>query len=100
MSQKRKNPFRDLKLTKEEQRIQKAIEAGKYVETNNVEELKKAYKVYAKNTLSKLKNINIRLSVRDIERLKTKAAESGMRYQTLAATLIHQYTNDKVQVIL
>lgn len=100
MNQKRKNPFKDLKLTREEREIEKAIEAGKYEEIDNVEELKKVYRIYAKNTLSKLKNINIRLSTRDIEKLKTKAAESGMPYQTLAATLIHQYSNGKIKVTL
>ena len=100
MNSKQKNPFRNLKLTREEREIEEAIEADKYQEAGNPEELKKAYQIYAKDTLSKLKNINIRLSVRDLEKLKAKAAESGLPYQTLAATLLHQYSNDKLRVSL
>lgn len=100
MSQAKSNPFKDLKLTKEEKEIEKAIEAGNYEEADNLAELKRVYQVYAKNTLSKLKNINIRLSTRDIEKLKTKAAENGMPYQTLAATLIRQYSNGRIKVTL
>jgi len=98
MSQRKQNPFKDLRLTKEENQILKAIERGEYKEVADIDNLKKAYKNYAKNTLSKLKNINIRLSLRDIEKLKAKAAESGLPYQTLAASLLHQYSNDKVKV--
>lgn len=100
MNQAKSNPFKDLKLTKEEKEIEKAIEAGNYEEADNLAELKRVYQVYAKNTLSKLKNINIRLSTRDIEKLKTKAAENGMPYQTLAATLIRQYSNGRIKVTL
>ena len=100
MNHAKNNPFKDLKLTKEEKEIEKAIEAGEYESVDDIEELKKVYQLAAKNTLSKLKNINIRLSTRDIERLKAKAAESGMPYQTLAAMLIRQYSNGKIKISL
>ncbi len=100
MIQKSSNPFKDLKLTKEEKEILETVEKGNFEEVAEVKELKKVYKDYAVNTLSKLKNINIRLSVRDLEKLKIKAAENGIPYQTLAATLLHQYSNDKLKVSL
>jgi len=95
-----KNPFRGLKLTAEEKEIEKAIEAGKYEVVDDLDNLKKVYQQAAKNTLAKLKNINIRLSSRDLEKLKTKAAESGLPYQTLAASILHQFSNDKIKVTL
>ena len=94
------NPFRDLKLTKEEAEIEKALKAGGYKEVENVAELKKAYERAADNTLSKLKKINVRLSARDLERLKAKAAENGLPYQTLVATLIRQYADEKIKLNL
>lgn len=42
------NLFRDLKLTKEEAQIEKAIETGVYEEVKDVTELRKAYQQVAK----------------------------------------------------
>lgn len=47
---------------------------------------------YARHTLNKTRNINIRLSERDVHRLKTRAAEEGLPYQTYAASLLHKAT--------
>lgn len=82
------------KLDKEEKKILKDFEDGKYVAVVNskaeIEELKKA----AKTTLSKTRNINIRLSEKDLHKLKSKAIKIGIPYQTLLTSLIHQYTDD------
>ena len=45
---------------------------------------------YATNTLNKTKNINIRLSEKDLHKIKVKAMEKGIPYQTFIASLIHQ----------
>lgn len=95
-----KNPFKGLKLTREEKEILKAVESGNFEVVKNIDNLKKLYKQSARNTLAKLKNINIRLSVRDLEKLKVKAAESGLPYQTLAASILHQFSNDKIKATL
>lgn len=88
------------KLDPEEQQILRDIEAGKYKTVPNIkEEIKKA-RLYAKNTLNKLKNINIRLSVRDVEKLKARSIETGLPYQTLAAAVLRQYINRKISLIL
>ncbi|MBU1126763.1 MAG: hypothetical protein ABIH88_03385 [Patescibacteria group bacterium] len=100
MKEVTKNPFRGLKLTAEEKKILKAVESGRYEVVDDLDSLKKLYKQSAENTLAKLKNINIRLSVRDLEKLKVRAAESGLPYQTLAASILHQFSNDKIKVAL
>jgi len=91
---KYRNPFKDLKLDREEQEINEAIESGKLQTTplssGEINRLKAA----AKATLEKTRNINIRLSERDVLRLKTKAMEEGIPYQTLAASLLHKYASD------
>ncbi len=87
-------------LDPEEEGILRDIEAGKYKTVSNIrEEIKKA-REYAKNTLNKRKNINIRLSERDIYRLKVKALEHGLPYQTLAATILHNFASDKIKITL
>lgn len=87
-------------LDPEEEEILRDIEAGKYKTVNNIkEEIKKA-REYAKNTIQKRKNINIRLSERDLYRLKAKAVEHGLPYQTLAATVLHNFAADKIKITL
>jgi predicted DNA binding CopG/RHH family protein len=60
----------------------------------------KQAKLAAKSYLDKNKNINIRITERDVQKLKTKAAETGLPYQTLIASVLHQYANGKVKVEL
>jgi len=55
--------MKSYKLDPEEEKILDDIEAGKYKTVPHIiEEIEKA-RMYAKNTLNKVKNINIRLSV-------------------------------------
>ena len=51
------------------------------------------YRTYTKSTLNKRRNMNIRLSERDVQKMKAKAAEKGIPYQTLASSVLHEYTS-------
>lgn len=84
-------------LDKDEQEILKAFERGEFVPVKDSEKLKKKYREYARYTLRKNKNINIRLSIRDLHKLKAKAAREGIPYQTLAGSIIHKYSNDLIE---
>jgi len=87
-------------LDNEETQILNEIEAGKYKTVKNIKrEIKKA-KEAAKNTILKTKNINIRISLKDLQKIKAKAAENNLPYQTLISSLIHQYTQGKIQIVL
>jgi len=79
-------------LTKEEQKLLDEVERGEWVSIPNFKEEKKRFQQIARNTLNKTRNINIRLSERDLARLKRKAAEEGMPYQTLASSILHKAT--------
>ena len=81
-------------LDNDEQReldeIETALETGKdesapklNVELDHLQQI-------ARHTLNKTRNINIRLSERDLHRLKTKASEEGIPYQTLASSILHK----------
>ncbi len=80
-------------LTKEEKSILEDFEKGVYVSVPNFKKVRRLYEKIAKNTLNKTKNINIRLSERVVSRLKTKAAEEGIPYQTLASSILHKYVS-------
>ena len=95
-----RNPFKNLKLDKEEQSILKRVEKGEFVEIKGLKKSRGQYKKYAQSTLNKLKNINIRVNLRDLQKLKVKAAENGLPYQTLAATILHHYSWGKIDIQL
>ncbi|HEY5601354.1 MAG TPA: hypothetical protein VIK81_04720 [Patescibacteria group bacterium] len=79
-------------LDKEEQKLLAEIERGEWKPVKNFAKRKKQLMQIARNTLNKTRNINIRLSERDLLKLKAKAAREGIPYQTLAASLIHRST--------
>lgn len=80
-------------LDKEEQEIEDAFERGEFVSVPNAKKEIARYSLMAKNTLNRNRNINIRLSERDLYKLKAKAQEEGLPYQTLIASLLHKYLN-------
>jgi predicted DNA binding CopG/RHH family protein len=59
---------------------------------------KKQYEGYARNSLTKKKRINIRMTERDLKKIQAKAIEEGLPYQSLISMLIHKYNEGKVSV--
>jgi len=80
-------------LDKEEEQILKDFEDGKYVRVKDFEQEKKRLQEIARNTLKKTKNINLRVSQKTLQKLKAKAAEEGLPYQTLASSILHKFAN-------
>jgi predicted DNA binding CopG/RHH family protein len=78
-------------LTTEEQDILQDYEKGVSVSVPNVAEEIAYFKEVAKQSSGRTKSINLRLSERDLQRIKTKALQEGVPYQTLIASLIHKY---------
>lgn len=87
-----------LKLDRYEQEIEKALVKGEFVQVKNVEAEKKKLMLAAQNTFKKMRNINLRVSTMDLMRLRTRAEETGIPYQTLVRSLIRQYTNGQLQL--
>ena len=80
-------------LDQEEQEIEDAFASGKLVSVKNLAKEIKRIKKIAEYTLSKTKNINIRLPQKIILKLKAKAISEGMPYQTLAASALYKFAN-------
>lgn len=51
----------------------------------------------AKATLAKNRHISIRLPERDLLRLRARASELGIPYQTLIGSILHRYAEGKVK---
>lgn len=81
-------------LDEEEEQILKDVEDGKYVKVANFEQEKRRLQEIARNTLNKTRNINIRLSERDVHKLKVRAIKQGIPYQTLASSILHQSASE------
>lgn len=81
------------KLTKEEENILKEFEQGRFRTVPSFTRQKAVYQSYAEATLNKTKNINIRLSEKILHKLKARAVEEGLPYQTLVASVLHQFAN-------
>ena len=80
-------------LDDEEQKILSDFEKGEFEPVSDMKKELLRYQSYATQTLSRTRNINIRISERDLHKIKAKAIEKGMPYQTLIASLLHQYNN-------
>lgn len=81
-----------IELDKNEKKLLKQFEAGEFKSVRNAKKEASQYRQYAQNTLSKTRNINIRLSDRDLQKIKALAARKGLPYQTLISSLLHQYS--------
>ncbi|MCI4406359.1 MAG: hypothetical protein JHC35_03595 [Sulfuricurvum sp.] len=82
----------------EEMAILNALENDTLVRSVDAdEEIMLARKV-AKEYLSKSKNITIRLSLGDVTTIKNRAQETGIPYQTIISSLIHQYATGKIRL--
>ena len=82
---------------KEEQELMKSIETEEWVSVNNLEEEIEKAKKAAEATLTKSERMNIRISPNDLRRLKIRAMEEGMPYQTLVSSIIHKYLIGRLQ---
>ena len=80
-------------LDQEEQQLLEEFERGEWKSVKNFAKEKKRFEAIARNTLNKTRNINIRLSEKDLHKIKVKAAEDGIPYQTLVGSVLHRFAN-------
>ena len=85
------------RLDREEQEILDAIENGRWELVKPKRSELQHYARIARNTLRKSQRMNIRISIADLNRIKAKAAEEGIPYQTLVASIIHKYVSGNLK---
>ena len=84
-------------LDMEEMELAQSLENDEWISDITKKE-KKQYEEYARNSLTKQKRINIRMTERDLKRIQAKAVEEGVPYQSLISMLIHKYNEGKVSI--
>lgn len=80
-----------------ERELAKSLESDEWVSDLSRNE-KEQYEKYARNSLTKQKRINIRMTERDLKKIQAKAIEEGLPYQSLISMLIHKYNEGKVSI--
>lgn len=88
--------MKSYELDLEEQELLQSLENDEWESVENLQDEIKLHHEIAKNTLKKDKRINIRLSLNDLEALKTNAVELGLPYQTLVSSILHQYASGRL----
>ena len=82
-------------LDKDEKKLAKSLENDEWVSDLTNKE-KKQYQEYARYSLNKQKRINIRMTERDLKKIRAKAIEEGIPYQSLISMLIHKFNEGKM----
>jgi predicted DNA binding CopG/RHH family protein len=70
-----------------------AYKRGEFKPVKNQKGARRTAVESAKRYLRKDARINIRLSVADLDMLKRRAAEEGLPYQSLIASVLHKYVS-------
>jgi len=96
------NKKKNLKLTKDEKKIEEVLAKGEFVSVPNLKVTKKMFKEAAENylELQKSKRITIRVNQEDLIRIKARAQRNKIPYQTLINALIHQFAVGRARVRL
>lgn len=83
--------MREIKLSKNEREIENALLKGEYIDINNNE-----FRNIANAIASRKKDsvLNIRINSDDLKRIKHKAHNFGIKYQTFISELLHRIAHN------
>ena len=84
------------RLDKEEHEIMEAFDAGELQRSPHVEERKARHQQYAKAMFKQDVRVNIRLYAKGLRGLQKKSLAECIPYQTLVASILHQYVEGRL----
>mgnify|MGYP001228419284 CR=1 FL=1 len=84
------------RLDQYEKRILSAYERGALKSVVTSEASLRRYRDYARATLTKNRRVNIRLSTLDLADIQARAAEEGIPYQTLMASVLYKFVTGRL----
>ena len=85
------------KFDQEELEILQAFQEGKLERAVDADELMQRHQEYAAAMFRKDERINVRLTSRNLRRLKKRALAEGIPYQVLASSVLHKYVEGLLQ---
>ena len=83
------------KLDSEEREILAAYDGGKAKSIAGVKKELARHAKVAEKTFKKDARINIRIASRDLRSLQKRALAEGIPYQTLIASILHKYAEER-----
>lgn len=83
-------------LDEEEKEWMDEVENGNLKSVSNLDKEKSEIIESTKQSFSKGLRVNVRVTDFDLNKLKAKAIEEGMPYQTLIGSILHQYATGKL----
>ena len=84
------------KLNQMEQDLLESFERDEWRSVPGREAEVERYRHHARATFKKDMRVNIRMSQKDLDALKTRALEEGIPYQTLMASVLHKYVGGRL----
>lgn len=84
-------------IDQEEKELIESLHTEDWV-SNPDASLNKIYQEYARNSIELTNKIEISLSERDIQKIKVKAIQEGIPYQSIISLLIHKYNEGKIAI--
>ncbi len=83
-------------LEDEEMELLDSLESNEWNSVENLKDEIASHQVIARNTLKKDKRVNLRMSSKDLEDIKTYAIEEGLPYQTLMSSVLHKFISGRL----
>jgi predicted DNA binding CopG/RHH family protein len=80
----------------EEKELMASVENEEWTSVSDFNSFKKRLMQAAAETAAKDYQINVSVSKRDAEALKTKALEEGIPYQELVTSILHKYVTGRI----
>jgi len=85
-----------VRLDGEEQELVESFERDEWRPVAERDAEVERYREYARSTFKKDMRVNIRISRKDLEAIKTRALEEGIPYQTLMGSILHKYVSGRL----
>jgi predicted DNA binding CopG/RHH family protein len=79
-----------------EERISEDYEKGRFKSVGPSKAELKSFREAARATFIKDRRVNVRLSSPDLMDIQTRAAEEGVPYQTLIASVLHKFVTGRL----
>lgn len=86
----------NMKASKEETDLLRSFENEEWQSVGPGQHVMENLKNAAKATIQQKKRINIRISESDLNKIRIKAIEEGIPYQTLISSILHKYADGKL----
>lgn len=79
-----------------EQEILNDLKNNHFVSTKNSKQIMRVAEQAATNYIKRDNRVNVRISGSDLNMIKKTAAEEGLPYQTLLASIIHKFVSGRL----